>query len=89
MQYGKISNHRSITVTDDIHQHGMVDSETRDAVHGANITMTSSNIGALMNAMQSFQQQQIKVMTEQHREEMISHEQSYQTQAEEHREKMA
>ena len=49
----------------------------------------SSDIAALINGMQSFQQQQIKVITEQHREEMASREQSYQRQKEQHREEMA
>ena len=37
------------------------------------ITTASSDIAALINAMQSFHQQQIKVMTKQHRIEREQH----------------
>ena len=54
-----------------------------------NVTTASSDIAALINAMQSFQQQQTKVRAEQQREEMASSEQWYQRQAEQHGEEMA
>ena len=53
----------------------MAETEARDTTQTEykNMTRVSSNIAALLNAMQIFQQQQIKIMTVQHREEMKQH----------------